>query len=194
MKYAIINNGGKQYKTVEGGTIDVDRMLIEVGKKVDFKDVLLVVDGKDISIGTPKVSGAKVSATVVDQYKAPKVIVFKYKSRQRYRVKSGHRQKYTRLLIESITTKGGAKKTEAAKVEPKPKAEAKPEPKPKAAVKTKTAPKAKTKAAPKTKAKTKTKTKTKAAPKTKTKTKAAPKTKTKPKAKAKTKKTTKKSE
>ena len=189
MKYAIVENGGKQYKAVEGGMIDVDRMLVEVGKKVDLKDVLLVVDGKDISIGTPKVSGAKVSTTVVDQFKAPKVIVFKYKARERYRVKSGHRQQYTRLLVESIITKGGAKKTEAAKVEPKPKAK----------VKAKTAPKAKakTKAAPKTKAKTKAKTKTKAAPKTKTKTKAAPKTKTKTKAKAKTKaktKTTKKPE
>lgn len=197
MKYAIVDNGGKQYKAVEGGMIDVDRMPVEVGKKVDLKDVLLVVDGKDISVGTPKVSGAKVSTTVVDQFKAPKVIVFKYKSRQRYRVKSGHRQQYTRLLVESIITKGGAKKTEAAKVEPKPeakpKAEAKPAVKPKAKVKAKTAPKAKVK----TKAAPKTKTKTKAAPKTKSKTKAAPKTKTKTKAKAKTKaktKTTKKPE
>jgi large subunit ribosomal protein L21 len=181
MKYAIVENGGKQYKTVEGGTIEVDRMPLEVGKKVDLKDVLLVVDGKAISVGTPKVSGAKVTATVVDQFKAPKIIVFKYKSRQRYRVKQGHRQQYTRLLIDKIITKTAAKK-----------AEAKPEAKPKAKTKAKAKPK--TKAAPKTKTKTKaapkTKTKTKAAPKTKTKTKAAPKTKTKTTAKKTTKKTT----
>ena len=190
MKYAIVESGGKQYKAVEGGTIDVDRLPLDIGKKVELKDVLLVVDGKDISIGTPKVSGAKVKTTIVDQFKAPKIIVFKYKSRQRYRVKQGHRQKYTRLLVEEILSKGTkAAKAEAAEEKPKPKTEAK----------TKAAPKTKTKAAPKTKTKAapKTKTKTKAAPKTKTKTKAAPKSKTKTKAAPKTKtksKTTKKSE
>jgi len=181
MKYAIVENGGKQYKAVEGGTIEIDRMPLDVGKKVDLKDVLLVVDGKEVSVGTPKVSGAKVTATVLDQFKAPKLIVFKYKSRQRYRVKQGHRQQYTRLLIEEITTKTTTKKKEE---------EAKPEPE--AKTKTKAAPKAKakSKATPKTKAKTKSKTKT--APKTKTKTKAAPKTKTKTKTKTKSKTTTKK--
>jgi len=123
MKYAIIENGGKQYKAVEGETIEVDRMLLDVGKKVNLKDVLLVVDGKEISVGTPKVSGAKVTATVVDQFKAPKIIVFKYKSRQRYRVKQGHRQQYTRLLIEEIVSKKTAKKEEA-KPEAKPEAKA----------------------------------------------------------------------
>jgi large subunit ribosomal protein L21 len=180
MKYAIVENGGKQYKAVEGETIEVDRMPLDVGKKVDLKDVLLVVDGKEISVGTPKVSGAKVTATVVDQFKAPKIIVFKYKSRQRYRVKQGHRQQYTRLLIEDIITKTAAKKAEA---EP----EAKPEAKAKVKAKTKAAPKTKAKAKVKTKAAPKTKTKTKAAPKTKAKTKATPKTKAKTKAKAKTK-------
>jgi large subunit ribosomal protein L21 len=189
MKYAIVENGGKQYKAVEGGTIEVDRMPMDVGKKVDLKDVLLVVDGKEVTVGTPKVSGAKVKATVLDQFKAPKIIVFKYKSRQRYRVKQGHRQQYTRLLIEEIITKTSAKKeTAESKAEPKAK------------TKTKAAPKAKTKTKAKTKSKAKSKTKTKAAPKTKTKTKAAPKTKSKTKTKAKTKsktttkKTTKKSE
>ena len=179
MKYAIIESGGKQYKAVEGGTIEVDRLAIELGKKVDLKDVLLVVDGKEISVGMPKVSGAKVTTRVVEQFKAPKIIVFKYKSRQRYRVKQGHRQRYTRLLVENIQT--AAKKAAAAEAEAKPKT------------------KAKTKAAPKAAAKTKTKTK--AAPKTKIKTKAAPKTKTKTTAKKTTtktkttkKKTTKKSE
>lgn len=193
MKYAIVENGGKQYKAVEGGTIEVDRMPLDVGKKVDLKDVLLVVDGKQVSVGTPKVSGAKVKATVIDQFKAPKIIVFKYKSRQRYRVKQGHRQQYTRLLIEEITTKTTVKE-EKAEAETAPKAKAKTKAVPKA--KTKTKAKAKTKTKAKTKAKTKTKTKAK--PKTKTKT--APKTKTKSKTKAKTKskttkkKTTKKSE
>jgi large subunit ribosomal protein L21 len=201
MKYAIVESGGKQFKAVEGGTIDVDKLDLEVGKKLEIKDVLLVSDGKVISVGTPTVSGAKVTTSVVDQFKAPKVTVFKYKSRQRYRVKTGHRQQYTRLAIEAIEYKGMVKEAEAKDEEKQPEAEKKPETKaaPKAAPKTqakaapKAAPKTKTKAAPKTK------TKTKAAPKTKTKTKAAPKTKTKTKTKtstkstAKTKTTTKKS-
>ena len=160
MKYAIVESGGKQYKAVEGSTIEVDRLPIELGKKVDLKDVLLVVDGKEISVGTPKVFGAKVSTSVVDQFKAPKIIVFKYKSRQRYRVKQGHRQRYTRLLVENIQT--AAKKAAAAKAEAKPKTKAKTKAAPKAA------PKTKTKAAPKTKTKTaakKTTTKTKTAKK-----------------------------
>ena len=187
MKYAIVESGGKQYKAVEGGTIDVDKLNLEVGKKLEFKDVLLVSDGKAISVGTPSVSGAKVKTTVLDQIKAPKVTVFKYKSRQRYRVKTGHRQQYTRLGIDAVEFKGFAAQAEAKEEEKQPEAEKKPETKaaPKAAPKTKT--KAAPKATPKTKTKAapKTKTATKAAPKTKTK--AAPKTKTKTKTKTSTK-------
>jgi large subunit ribosomal protein L21 len=113
MKYAIVESGGKQYKAVEGGTIEVDKLPLEVGKKVELDDILLIVDGDSVTVGTPRVSGAKISAKVVDQFKAKKIIVFKYKSRQRYRVKTGHRQKYTRLEIETIT--GGAVKKAAAK-------------------------------------------------------------------------------
>jgi large subunit ribosomal protein L21 len=108
MKYAIVQSGGKQYKAVEGATIDVDRLPLEEGKKLDISDVLLISDEGKITVGTPNVAGAKVSATVVDQFKAPKVIVFKYKSRQRYRVKQGHRQQYTRLMIDKISTKKAA--------------------------------------------------------------------------------------
>ena len=108
MKYAIVQSGGKQYKAVEGATIDVDRLPLEEGKKLDISDVLLISDEGKITVGTPTVAGAKVSATVVDQFKAPKVIVFKYKSRQRYRVKQGHRQQYTRLMIDKISTKKAA--------------------------------------------------------------------------------------
>ena len=112
MKYAIVESGGKQYKAVEGATIDVDKIDIEIGKKLDLKDVLLINDGKKVSVGTPLVKGAKVKTTVVDQFKAPKIIVFKYKSRQRYRVKQGHRQQYTRLQIEKIQKTSSKKKAE----------------------------------------------------------------------------------
>lgn len=102
MKYAIIEDGGKQYKAIEGNTIQVDRVKHEVGDKVDLERVLLVVDEKEVHIGKPLVEGAKVKATIADHVKGPKIVVFKYKPRNRYRVKTGHRQKYTQLHIDSI--------------------------------------------------------------------------------------------
>jgi len=106
MKYAIVEDGGKQYKAVEGGTIEVDHFPAEVGEQLDLERVLLISDGEEVSIGNPLVEGAVVQATVVAQVKGPKIVVFKYKPKQRYRVKSGHRQKYTRLQIDSITVNG----------------------------------------------------------------------------------------
>ena len=104
MKYAIVEDGGKQYKAVIDGTIEVDRFESEVGEEIDLEHVLLIADGDDVTVGTPNVTGAKVQATVVAQVKGPKIIVFKYKPKKRYRVKSGHRQQYTRLRIDSIVT------------------------------------------------------------------------------------------
>lgn len=103
MKYAIVEDGGKQFKAVEGGTIEVDHFPAEIGEQVDLERVLMVVDGENISIGTPVVPGVKVQATVVSQVKGPKLIVFRYKPKKRIRSKTGHRQKYTRLQIESIS-------------------------------------------------------------------------------------------
>ena len=106
MKYAIVEDGGKQYKAVEGNTIEVDRFDAEVGEQVDLERVLLVVDGEQVSIGKPVVEGVKVQATVVAQVKGPKLIVFRYKPKKRIRVKTGHRQKYTRLQIDTIAVNG----------------------------------------------------------------------------------------
>lgn len=103
MKYAIIESGGKQYKAIEGATIEVDRLPVEAGEKLELVSVLLLVDGDQISVGTPNVAGAKINATVMGLVKGPKVIVFKYRPKKRYRVKTGHRQQYTKLKIESIT-------------------------------------------------------------------------------------------
>jgi large subunit ribosomal protein L21 len=105
MKYAIIESGGKQYRAVEGQTIDVDKLSTEVGEKVKLDQVLLVSDGDDVKIGTPVVKGASVDATVADHIKGRKILVFKYRSGNRYRVKQGHRQQYTRLNIEKIDAK-----------------------------------------------------------------------------------------
>jgi large subunit ribosomal protein L21 len=103
MKYAIVEDGGKQFKAIEGSTIEVDHFPAEIGEQVNLERVLLLVNEDQVSIGTPLVSGVKVQATVVAQTKGPKVVVFKYKPKERYRVKSGHRQKYTRLQIDTIT-------------------------------------------------------------------------------------------
>jgi large subunit ribosomal protein L21 len=103
MKIAIVESGGKQYRAVEGITIDVDRLAREVGEKFDFERVLLVADEDNVTVGTPTVSGVKVSASVVDHVKGPKVTSFKYRPKKRIRVKGGHRHFYTRLMIESIS-------------------------------------------------------------------------------------------
>lgn len=102
MKYAIIEDGGKQYKAIEGNTIEVDLYQADIGEKIDLDRVLLITDGESTSIGTPYIEGAKVEASVEAQIKGPKIVVFKYKPKERYRVKTGHRQRYTRLRINSI--------------------------------------------------------------------------------------------
>ena len=102
MKFVIVEQGGKQFRAAEGETIEVDRLPNEVGDSLTLEDVLLSVDGDDVTIGTPLIKGAKVQAKVMDHFKGRKILVFKYRPKQRYRVKSGHRQQYTRLLIEAI--------------------------------------------------------------------------------------------
>lgn len=102
MKYAIIEDGGKQFKAVEGGMIEVDHFPSEVGDQVDLERVLLIADDEKITVGTPLVAGAKVQASVLGMVKGPKIMVFRYKPKKRIRVKTGHRQKYTQLKIETI--------------------------------------------------------------------------------------------
>lgn len=109
MKYAIVEDGGKQYRAVEGGTIEVDYYPSEIGEEVDLQHVLLVADGDSIQVGTPYVEGATVQARVAAQVKGPKIIVFRYKPKKRMRAKTGHRQKYTRLQIEAITLNSAKK-------------------------------------------------------------------------------------
>ncbi len=104
MKFVIVEQGGKQYQAAEGETIEVDRLPNEVGETLTLKDVLLSVDDGKVKVGTPLIKGIKVQAKVLDQFKGRKILVFKYRAKQRYRVKTGHRQQYTRLLIESIET------------------------------------------------------------------------------------------
>ncbi len=102
MKYAIVQDGGKQYKAVIGETIEVDRYPLEVGQEIDMDKVLLISDGDTTKVGTPLIEGAKVQGTVVSHTKGPKVMVFKYMAKERIRTKTGHRQKYTRVRIDAI--------------------------------------------------------------------------------------------
>ncbi|MDX9848929.1 MAG: 50S ribosomal protein L21 [Anaerolineaceae bacterium] len=102
MKYAIVESGGKQFKAVEGTALEVDLLPVEVGEQLDLNQVLLFVDGDEVKVGAPELNGAKVKTTVVSHIKGPKIIIFKYKPKKRIRVKTGHRQQYTRLMVNSI--------------------------------------------------------------------------------------------
>ena len=141
--YAIVEMAGQQFKVAKDQKVYVHRLQTEEGKKVTFDHVLLLDDGKNVTIGAPAIDGAAVEAKVIKHLKGDKVIVFHKKRRKGYRKKNGHRQSLTEIVIESIVAKG-AKKAKA--VEPKkaaPKKEAAPKVE---APKAKTAPKA---AAPK---------------------------------------------
>lgn len=111
--YAIVESGGKQYVAREGATIEVDRLPVEAGSDVRLDHVLLVQDDDRHLVGAPWVEGAVIVAKVVEQVKAPKVIVFRYIPKERFRKRRGHRQQYTRLSIEAIELPGG-KKAKAA--------------------------------------------------------------------------------
>lgn len=100
--YAVVETGGKQYKVSAGEVVAVDKLPLEVGEKIELDRVLLVADGEEVFVGRPTVEGAKVLATVTDHLKGPKIIIFKYRPRERYRRKKGHRQAYTRLTIDEI--------------------------------------------------------------------------------------------
>lgn len=101
--YAIIRTGGKQYQVAQGERLRVERLAGEVGDTVELDDVLLVADGQEIKVGQPVVEGAKVTARIVEQCKAKKVLVFKKKRRKGYKVMKGHRQQYTALEIKEIS-------------------------------------------------------------------------------------------
>ena len=157
--YAIVEIAGQQFKVEKDQQIFVHRLEEKKGDKVEFDNVLLIDNNGKVNVGAPAISGAKVTAKVLDHVKGDKVVVFKKKRRKGYRVKNGHRQAFTRIEIQSIVEKGAtAKKATAtavkkeAKAEPKAaakKAPAKKAPAKKAAPKAKTASAAKPKAAAK---------------------------------------------
>jgi len=103
--YAVVNSGGKQYKVQKGEILRVEKIAGEVGSPVTFERVLMFSDGEHVDIGRPVVKGVSVTGHIVEQGKAKKIIVFKYKRRKRYRRKKGHRQAFTAIKIDDIEAK-----------------------------------------------------------------------------------------
>jgi large subunit ribosomal protein L21 len=128
--YAIVDIAGQQFKVEKDQKVYVHRLDAEEGKKVNFDRVLLIDDNGKVNIGAPAISGAQVSATVLEHLKGDKVIVFKKKRRKGYQKKNGHRQSLTEIQINDIVASGAkaapAKMEEAAPKAEAPKAEAKP--------------------------------------------------------------------
>jgi large subunit ribosomal protein L21 len=107
--YAIVETGGKQYRVKPGDTVAVERLSGEPGDTLDLDRVLLVAGNDDLArVGAPRIEGAVVRAEVVEQFRGQKIIVFRYKSKVRYRRKTGHRQSLTRLRITDILLDGAS--------------------------------------------------------------------------------------
>ena len=123
--YAIVEIAGQQFKVEKDQQVYVHRLENKEGSKVEFDNVLLIDNDGKIKVGAPAISGAKVTAKVVSHLKGDKVVVFKKKRRKGYRVKNGHRQDLTEILIQKIEEKAAAKKVPAKKAEPKAETKAK---------------------------------------------------------------------
>lgn len=100
--YAIIETGGKQYRVAVGDTLSIEKLPVEPGTDYTFDRVLMVGGDGSARVGTPLVAGASVQAQVEEQYRGPKIVVFKYKPKKRYRRRTGHRQSLTRVAITAI--------------------------------------------------------------------------------------------
>ena len=113
--YAVVTTGGKQYRVEAGSELTIERLAADAGTSVTFDRVLMVGDGETVTIGTPVVDGASVSATVLGEALGPKLLIFKFKQKVKYRRKTGHRQHMTRVRIDEISAAG--KTSKAPKVE-----------------------------------------------------------------------------
>lgn len=100
--YAVLKSGTHQYKAAVGSDIIVEKLTEAVGTKIEMTDVYLVADGDEILVGRPVVAGAKVHATIVEEFRGPKIRVFKYRPKVRYRRRQGHRQTYMRIHVDEI--------------------------------------------------------------------------------------------
>ena len=149
--YAVVSSGGKQYRVEPGSTVLMERLPSEPGASILFDRVLLIGDGDDVMVGTPVVSGATVSGTVLGEELGPKLVIFKFKQKVKYRRRTGHRQHLLRVRIDEINAQGGGKSRAKAKAEAEPAGDAavKAEPAKPRTTRTRTAkPKAETAATP----------------------------------------------
>ena len=144
--YALVKTGGKQYRVAKDDKILVERIAADEGAEIILDDIIMLGDGDRVTVGTPRVEGAAVSAKVVRQTRGPKIIIFRRKRRKNHRRTQGHRQDLTLLQITAIAEDGKALKPKSA---PAKKAAPKTEAAPKKAAAKKAAPKAEAKAAPK---------------------------------------------
>jgi len=140
--YAVVSSGGKQYRVEAGSLLTLERLdghPGEPGASVTFDRVLLISDGDEVTVGTPVVAGASVSATVIGEALGPKLVIFKFKQKVKYRRRNGHRQHLTRVRIDTIHPMAASRQAEAAKAAAEPTAapKAKAAPKPKATPKPK---------------------------------------------------------
>jgi large subunit ribosomal protein L21 len=115
--YAVLSSGGKQYRVEAGTTLVLERLDGPAGATVTFDRVLLIGDGDDVTIGTPTVAGASVSATVLGEALGPKLVIFKFKQKVKYRRRTGHRQHMTRVRIDAINPTAHRKPAATAKAE-----------------------------------------------------------------------------
>lgn len=127
--YAVLSSGGKQYRVEPGSTLTIEKLTEEAGASVTFDRVLLIADGDTVTVGTPTVAGASISATVLGEELGPKIVVFKFKQKAKYRRRTGHRQHLTRVRIDEINANGRSARRSTAKT----KADAPAEPEAKAA-------------------------------------------------------------
>ena len=112
--YAVVSSGGKQYRVEPGSTLTMERLSHDGGATITFDRVLLVGDGEAVTVGTPTVSGATVSGTVLGEELGPKLVVFKFKQKVKYRRRTGHRQHLVRVRIDGITANGRTVSAEEA--------------------------------------------------------------------------------
>jgi large subunit ribosomal protein L21 len=108
--FAVVTTGGKQYRVEAGSELTIERLAADAGTSVVFDRVLMVGDGETVTIGTPVVDGASVSATVLGEALGPKLVIFKFKQKVKYRRKTGHRQHMTRVRIDEISAAGKTSK------------------------------------------------------------------------------------
>jgi large subunit ribosomal protein L21 len=116
--YAVVSSGGKQYRVEPGSTVLMERLPSEPGAAILFDRVLLIGDGDDVTVGTPVVSGATVSGTVLGEELGPKLVIFKFKQKVKYRRRTGHRQHLLRVRIDEISAEGRGPSRAKAKAEP----------------------------------------------------------------------------